>query len=1254
MSFVHLHVHSEYSLLDGLSHIPQLINRTKSLDMPAVALTDHGTMFGAIEFYRTAKAAGVKPIVGMEAYLAPRRMTDRDPQKDSRAYHLLLLAENDVGYQNLLQIASAAQLEGFYYKPRVDRDFLAAHSEGLICTSGCLSADVPRALQRGDVEAATKRLDWYYQVFGQDRFFIELQSHGIPELDEVNKKLLDLAPRYQARFVATNDVHYVNPEDADLQDIMLCIQTGNVRSDPDRMRMADGTFYLRSPMEMEELFGNIPGALQNTLMIAERCQVDLDFKGYHLPEFDVPEGETAQSYLRRLCDQGLQRRYGSRSDASEIRERLDYELGIIHEMGFDTYFLIVWDLCRHARDQGIWYNARGSAAGSIVAYSLDITLVDPLEHGLIFERFLNPSRVSMPDIDLDFQDDKRHVMLEYTANKYGHDKVAQIITFGTLGARAAIRDVGRVLDIPLPEVDRVAKLVPNIPGKPVHIKDVLQDVTAFKEAYGSAPYMQDLIDTANKLEGTVRNAGTHAAGVIITDRPITEYIPLHRPTRGSLQDSPIGAVTQFEMQVLDSLGLLKVDFLGLSTLTVMARACEMIRQRHGVDLSIDNIPVDDPETFELLGLGDVLGVFQVEGAGMRRYLVDMKPKELANVIAMVALYRPGPLEFIPTYIRRMHGEEQVSYRHPALEPVFRETFGIPVYQEQIMSAAMQLAGYTASEADGLRKAIAKKKAKQLVKHREKFIQGAVEAGMDKTVASEIFDDWENFARYGFNKAHAADYGVIAVQTAYLKAHYPIEYMTALMSVFRGDTDKVALYMADCRRLGYDVLPPDINASGMDFEIDDNSGEAPAIRYGMAAIKNVGESAVQAILDARRDRAFKDLNDFATRVDLRHVGKRALESLVRVGAFDSLGSRLALLENLDRLLAVSSSHFRAKEVGQLTMFGAGTGVQEKFELPPATQEVSRRQQLGWEKELLGLYVSDHPLTPLMDDLTQIVSHFSAELGDTDQGQNVCVAGMVTHIRPYQTRSGKPMGFVSLEDLQGSIELVVFSRIWKDVAEWLAPDKVVVVKGKVDRERGDPKILVDEITSEVRLVHSADSTPSRREPPSSRPAPSKDPAAQGNGLKSNGAPAASTAGHEAGTSVGPVSNPDSIGVEAGESAGEGVGPSSAGMAASMVRTAVEPDPAGQIPDRSIGANGRCKVTVVLKSTGNADRDARRMRRVHGLLTSYPGEDRFAFHVHESSRQYLLEFPSFTTGMCDELVSQLQSILGENTVRVDVASI
>jgi DNA polymerase-3 subunit alpha len=1259
MSFVHLHVHSQYSLLDGLSHIPDLIQRTKELGMPAVALTDHGTMFGAIEFYREAIAHEVKPIIGVEAYLARRTMQDRDPQQDARSYHLLLLAENDVGYQNLLKIASASQLEGFYYRPRIDRAFLAEHSDGLICTTGCLSAEVPRTLLRGKQEEARRQLDWYYQVFGPDRFFFELQAHNIDELTGVNKQLLELAGRYNGRFIATNDVHYVRREDAELQDIMLCIQTGALRSDPNRMRMADSSFYLRSPEEMEQLFGHVEGALENTLLIAERCQVDLNFKGYHLPNFEVPDAKTAEGYLRELCMEGLRRQYGPHADAPEIRDRLDYELGIIHEMGFDTYFLIVWDLCRHSKESGIWYNARGSAAGSIVAYCLDITMVDPIEHGLLFERFLNPSRVSMPDIDLDFQDDRRHELLEYTAHKYGEDKVAQIITFGTLGARAAIRDVGRVLDIPLPDVDRVAKLVPNVPGKPVHIDDALEQVPPFREAYGEAQYITELVDTARKLEGTVRNAGTHAAGVIVTDRPITEYIPLHRPTRGGAEDSPIGAVTQFEMQVLDSLGLLKVDFLGLSTLTVMARACRMIKQRHGVDLDIHSIPVDDPKTFELLGRGDVLGVFQVEGAGMRRYLVDMKPKELANVIAMVALYRPGPLEFIPTYIRRMHGEEDVSYRHQALAPIFEETYGIPVYQEQIMFAAMQLAGYSAADADGLRKAIAKKKAKQLKKHRKMFIKGAVERELDRWVAAEIFDDWENFARYGFNKAHAADYGVIAVQTAYLKAHYPIEYMTALMSVFKQDTDKVALYMADCRRMGFDVLPPDVNASGLDFEIEDTPNAKPSVRYGLGAIKNVGESAVECILQARsKGGPFNGLRDLVTRVDLRQVGKRAMESLIRVGAFDSFGKRVALLDSLDHIMGYSSSHFRAVEIGQLSMFGEATGVQERLTIAPASYEVPRRQQLGWEKELLGLYVSDHPLNPHMDALTQIVSHFSGELDETMDGEKVCVAGIVSHIRPYRTRSGQAMGFVTIEDLQGAIELVVFNRVWKGASQWLDTDMVVVVEGKVDAGRGEPKVLVNEISRDLPSAPPADRHPGDRADdgpdgragdlrPEAGPEPTKQ--------RSKRDPAAATAAATAASGTRPeaaASDESRDGRSASGIRRDGPNPL---MVPSETVSVAEADGVfnGRIPEAALQlqetAAGQ-RLTLELRSTGDKKRDALRMRRVHGLLTSYPGHDQFAFHVYESARHYLLEFPNSTTGYCQELKAQLETLLGENTIHLE----
>ncbi len=1354
MSFVHLHVHTEYSLLDGFSKIKKLVQRAKEMEMPALAITDHGTMFGVIDFYNTASAAGVKPIIGVESYMAARSMKERDPQFDKRSSHLLLLAENQTGYGNLLKIASAAQMDGFYYFPRIDHDFLAQHAEGLICTSGCMAAEVPRLLQDGNLEAARKLLDWYYEVFGPDRFFLELQVHDIKELESINNNLLTLGRRYDARFVATNDVHYVDSSDARLQDIMLAIQTGSVLSDPSRMRMTDGTYYLRSPEEMHTLFAEVPEALSNTLMIAERCSVDLGFKGYHLPQFDVPEECTAETYLRSLCEKGLQRRYAERADDPTVRARLDYELGIIHNMGFDTYFLIVWDLCRHAREQGIWYNARGSAAGSIVAYSLDITLVDPIQHGLIFERFLNPGRISMPDIDLDFRDDRRAEVIEYAARKYGEDKVAQIITFGTLGARAAIRDVGRVMDVPLGEVDRVAKLIPNIPGKPVTIHQALEEVPDFKQLYDGTPYLQELIDTAAQVEGVVRNAGTHAAGVIITDRPIIEYIPLHRPT-GSSEESPVKIVTQFEMSILDSLGLLKVDFLGLATLTIMARACDLICQRHDIDFNLDNIPTDDPATYELLGRGETAGVFQVEGSGMRRWLMEMKPKELANVIAMVALFRPGPMDFIPGYIRRMHGEEPVTFRHPSLEPIFKETYGYPVYQEQLMFAVMQLAGYTAPEADDLRKAVAKKIKDKLLKHREKFVEGAVKNGILQPTAEAIFDEWEEFARYGFNKAHAADYGVIAVQTAYLKTHYPVEYMTALLSVTQNATDKVALYVADCRRMGIRVEPPDINASGWDFTIEDHADGSSTIRFGLGAVKNVGHAPVDAILSGRGDRPFEDLNDFAHRVDMRLVGKRSLECLIRVGALDCFGSRIALLEGIDRIISVSQTHFRAREMGQMSLFGAHTGVVEDISLPGQVGEISRREILNWERELIGLYVSDHPLSPVMHDLTEAVTHFSGQLHEAAHEDRVRVAGMVVRIRPHQTKTGKSMAFVVIEDIQGTVELVIFPRTWERFSGILSHDKIVLVDGKVDTQGAEPKVLVDNITTDVTLFASAapvtpaaptspasgedagltdygdeidaedalgsgeDAHRSGSAPPAENGYPpppeafpdewsSPDLGALNLGslaamMFASGSPSASAGtatippvsaqpspdemetapqvqGAPALADAGPqevepppgapqpaeADLPQSEGLES-ENRTDAMLPAevlAAGTQIDYARPAVAAVPPEPVPDeRLVSAQQYLvpppqaevtgevfMVTVVLRASGDRTRDVLRLRRIHGTIMSYPGNDRFAFHVFERGRGYLVEFPNFTTGMCQDLLSKLRLLVGSDNVRVE----
>jgi DNA polymerase-3 subunit alpha len=1290
MSFAHLHCHTEYSLLDGFSNIKRLVKRAKELGMPALAITDHGTMHGVIEFFSAATENDIRPIIGLEAYLAPRGMTDRDPVKDKKPYHLLLLAENQTGYQNLLKIASAAQLEGFYYYPRIDRDFLAAHSEGLICTSGCMASEIPRAIEDGAPDEARRKLDWYYEVFGHDRFFLELQHHDIPAIHTLNRALLELGPRYEAQFIATNDVHYIQPEEARLQDILLAIQTGCVLKDPKRMRMSGQDYYLRTPQEMSELFAEVPAAIRNTLLIAERCNVNLKTKGYHLPQFPVPEGETAESYLRHLCAEGLRRRYGSRADSGEVKERLHYELRVINEMGFAAYFLIVWDLCRYALNNGIWYNARGSAAGSIVAYVLDITTVEPLAHGLIFERFLNPGRVSMPDIDLDFQDDLRYKLLDYCVQKYGGDKVAQIITFGTLGARAAIRDVGRVMDIPLGDVGKIAEKIPNIPGKPITIPEALEQVPELKEIYSRGlevngeqrldkSLTRDLIDTAAQMEGVVRNVGTHAAGVVIADKPILEYLPLHRPTSNA-EDTPIKTVTQFEMGILEKLGMLKVDFLGLITLTIMQRACQLIEQRRGVKFDLTNIPVDDPRSFELMGRGQTLGVFQVEGTGMTRYLTQMKPKNLDNIIAMISLYRPGPLEFIPSYIRRMHGEEPVEYRHASLEPIFNETYGIPVYQEQIMRAAVELAGYTMSESDDLRKAIAKKQKESLQKHQEKFIKGAVARGMPPSAAEGIFADWEEFARYGFNKSHAADYGVISVQTAYLKAHYPVEYMTAVLSASRGDTDKVALYVEDCKAMGIAVLPPDVNRSQVDFSIEDReaqeadggrqkAGNQPsAIRFGMAAIKNVGEGAVQVILGARAAGGpFASLDDFCQRTDLRAVGKRALECLIKVGALDRFGDRGQMLEGLDQFVNASAAHFRAAEAGQMTLFDGGggfTGVQ----LPRVKVVVTQREQLRWEKELIGLYVSAHPLQPVMEQLGGVITHTSAQLGADDHGKPVTMAGVVTHLRTHTTKKGDPMGFVTVEDVQGSLDLVIFPKTWREVSRWLAAEQIVVIYGKVDAAGGTPKILVDSLRQDFKMANAPAPRPAPVQatmftpddvaplPPDDAPLPrgyvppppDDVPYDEEFMQPANVAPIGRAPQPLAATNVAvkEVAASATNGSPAAE-APVVVAPASANVATGnglRNGNGAHPRPAPQTTSTQWQ-----RVIVTLTASGDPLKDRKRLQAVYRVLTRQRGPDEFEFVIHEAEREQQLRFPNDRIAFTAEARRKLEALVGADAIRV-----
>ena len=1079
MSFVHLHVHSTYSILDGFGAPADLVKRAKQLGMPALALTDHGTMFGTLDFFKAAKKEGIKPIIGLETYLAPRSMQDKDAIKDKHAYHLVLLAENMAGYQNLLQIATASQLEGFYYHPRVDRDFLAAHHEGLIASSACLSGEISRALQEDDLQKADRSADWYLQTFGKDNFFFELQEHDDPLMTKVNRQMIDLARRKNGNLIATNDVHYIRREDAELQDILLCVQTGKLLSDTNRMHMKGDSYFLRSPEEMAVLFSQVPEALSNTLAIAERCNINLERKGYHLPVFELPKGVTSRKFLYELCQTGLKERLHEKAEDEVFQSRLNYELEIINKMGFNEYFLIVGDLCDFARSRNIWFNVRGSGNGSLVAYALKITSVNPLDYNLLFERFLNPGRVSMPDIDLDFQDDRRGEVMEYCCVKYGADRVAQIITFGTMAARGAIRDVGRVMNIPLSEVDRVAKLVPGpVQGKNQPMSYALKTVPELKELHDSSPDLRKMIDTAGRMEGTIRNVGTHAAGVIISDKPLTEYTALHRPTNSD-ENLPIKTVTQVDMDGVGDLGLLKVDFLGLTTLTIMSKACEFIEKRHGLHLDLTNIPTDDPETYKYISSGHTIGMFQMEGNGMTRYIMQMQPNNLNNVIAMVALFRPGPMENIPTYIDRMHGKVPVTYLHENLEPILKDTFGLAVYQEQIMLASMALAGYSPSESDDFRSAISKKKEKEVKRHHEKFVNGAVERGISAEIAETIFAQWEAFAHYGFNKSHAVNYGIIAVETGYLKLHYPAEYMTALLSAWKNDTDKCATYVTECRNMGIEVMPPDVNFSDYDFKIEDRPNGKAAIRFGLGAVKNVGQNPVDLIISARASRPFSDINDFAKRIDLRQVGKRPLECLVKVGALDSLGSRHALLRVIDQMVSISSSHFRAIDMGQMDLFGSVGGATESIALHD-TGIVDPNEQLLWEKELLGLYVTEHPLSAYMSRISNQLSHLSNSLNEAEDQSDVVVGGVVKKMRPLITKTNKNMCFATIEDNFGEIELVLFPRIWERSGDAVEIGNLLVIKGKVEHKENGETVKVDSL-QKVEMEDGGTSEKSRNKGP-----------------------------------------------------------------------------------------------------------------------------------------------------------------------------
>ncbi len=1045
--FTHLHVHSEFSLLDGLGRINDLVDGAAQLGFDSLALTDHGALYGAVAFFQAATAKGIKPIIGVETYVARRSMADKEGKADAQPFHLILLAKDDVGYRNLCRLVTDAHLDGYYYKPRIDRDHLAKYSEGLIGLSACLGGEIPRALETDDWELARKLAGEYGDIFGRDGFYLELQDHGLAEQQRLNEQLLRLAPEAGLPLVVTNDLHYVHEAQSEAHDVLLCVGTGNNLDTPGRMKFETHDFYLKSAAQMAALFPDQREALLNTRKIAEMTGgLQLPLGQLRIPHFPVPDGHTVESWLAAECQRGLRARYGTVTP--ELQERLDYELRVITTMGYAGYFLIVADFVRFAREQKIQTTCRGSAPGSIVTYTLGITPVDPILYQLPFERFLNPDRVTMPDIDVDFEDGRREEVIAYVGRKYGQDHVAQIITFGTMLARAAIRDVGRVLGMSYGEVDRIAKAVPNQLG--IKLDEALVIAPQFREMVDVDPQVGKLVDLARQLEGVTRNASTHAAGVVISREPLTELMPLQRATNSD------GLMTQFEMHAVEALGLLKFDFLGLSNLTILRQAVELVKAERGVDIDLDAIPLDDATTFELLASGETTGIFQLESAGMRRYIRELRPTSVYDLAAMVALYRPGPMDNIPAYIRRKHGQEPVTYLHPLLEPYLEKTYGIFVYQEDIMAAAMGLGGFTGPEADTLGYAIRKKKSSVLRAQKEKFVTQAAERGVPAQTIDAVFKAFEPFERYGFNKAHATCYGLVAYQTAYLKANYTVEYMTAVLTAVRDTSEKVAAAVAECRRLGIAVLPPDVHRSDVEFTV-----EGDAIRFGLLAVKNVGQGAIESIIAARReDGEFRSLSDLCSRIDLRLANRKVLEALARVGALNAFGHPAQIIDGLDDALATGGAAQRDRLTGQTSLFEL-TAEPAALDAPlRALPETPTRIRLGWEKELLGLYLSDHPLGEIADAIGPFVTAYSGDLRDEslDQ-QRVVVGGIVTGVRIVVTKAKATMAIVSLEDLQGTVEVVVFPRMYEETRATWTDGRILLVAGRLDHKGEDVSLLAD---------------------------------------------------------------------------------------------------------------------------------------------------------------------------------------------------
>ena len=1066
MNFVHLHVHTEYSLLDGSNKIKEYVARVKELGMNSAAITDHGVMYGVIDFYREARAQGIKPILGCEVYVAPGSRFDKEAAGgEDRYYHLVLLAENNQGYQNLMKIVSTGFVEGFYYKPRVDKEVLRKYHEGIICTSACLAGEVQKYIQRGMYEEACRSAKEYEEIFGKGNFFLELQDHGLPEQKQVNQALLRMSRELEIELVATNDIHYTYAEDVKPHDILLCLQTGKRLSDEDRMRYEGGQYYVKSPEEMARLFPYALQALENTQKIADRCNVEIEFGVTKLPKYDVPEGYTSWEYLNKMCWDGFAERYPD--DDGHLKDQLAYELSIIQKMGYVDYFLIVWDFIKYARDHGIAVGpGRGSAAGSLVSYTLGITNIDPAKYQLLFERFLNPERVSMPDIDVDFCFERRQEVIDYVVRKYGKDRVAQIVTFGTLAARGVLRDVGRVMDLPYAFVDSIAKMVPQELN--ITLDKALQMNPEFRNLYETNEQVKELVDMSKRLEGLPRHTSMHAAGVVISQKAVDEYVPLSRASDGSV-------TTQFTMTTLEELGLLKMDFLGLRTLTVIQNAVQMAETSNGVKIDIDHIDYDDKAVLDSLGTGKTDGVFQLESAGMKNFMKELKPQSLEDIIAGISLYRPGPMDFIPQYIRGKNNPDSITYDCPELESILEPTYGCIVYQEQVMQIVQKLAGYTLGRADLVRRAMSKKKAAVMQQERQNFVYGneaehvpgCISHGIPEKVANKIYDDMIDFAKYAFNKSHAAAYAVVAYQTAWLKYYYPVEFMAALMTSVIDNSTKVSEYILVCRQMGIQILAPDINESVGVFSVSDG-----AIRYGLNAIKSVGKPVIEELIREREAGGpFKDLADFIDRTSGKEVNKRTVENFIKAGAFDSFGAnRRQMMMIYGQMMDDAAQKKKKDFAGQMSLFDfAAEEDKASFKVKiPDVSEYSKEDLLAFEKEVLGFYISGHPLEEYEEQWKNGISHVTTdflpveegELPKVHDGERAIVGGMITAKTMKATKTNKMMAFLNVEDLVGNVEVIVFPRDYEKNAALLNVDSKVFVSGRISAEEDKASKLIME--------------------------------------------------------------------------------------------------------------------------------------------------------------------------------------------------